>query len=288
MRIAYNEATAMNCSSLKTDLELCEKYGFDDIEIRIDMLKDYLKDHTVDDLVSFFETSRLRPHAFNAIYIHPAFLNEEDDTAKGEALMKDFMLCCEVGKAIGSEYIIIVPFLRDGAPSNPYQGSWENTFTQSVRILKELGNIAKEYNMKLCFEVVGLNKSSVKSVEEGKQIVEAVNLDNVGYVFDIYNLYLHTKSNDYSNMKVVEVEKIFAVHVNNADNVKDVDMGQDKRRFCDQGILDVEGFLNVLKEVGYSSIVSIETFRPEYWEKDAEWVISKAYETTKEIIDRII
>lgn len=287
MRIAYNEATAMNCSNLETDLVLCEKYGFENIEIRIDMLKDYLITNSLNDLVKFFETSRLRPHAFNAIYIHPEFLTETDNKEKGQSLMDDFMLCCEVGKVIGSEYIIVVPFLRDGMPSKYYQGTWNNTFENTVRILKELGIIAKDYNMKLCFEVVGLNKSSVKSIEEAKEIVETVNLDNVGYVFDIYNLYLYTKSNDYSNMKKVDPEKIFAVHVNNADDASHEEMGQDKRRFCDKGILDVESFLKVLKEIGYSSIVSIETFRPEYWEKDAEWVISKAYKTTKEIIERI-
>ncbi len=50
MKIGYNEATAKDCSTLEKDLELCEKYGFDYIEIRLDMLKDYLKTHTSDDL----------------------------------------------------------------------------------------------------------------------------------------------------------------------------------------------------------------------------------------------
>ena len=46
MKISYNEATAKGCSSLALDLELCEKAGFDYIEIRLDMLGDYLKEHT--------------------------------------------------------------------------------------------------------------------------------------------------------------------------------------------------------------------------------------------------
>lgn len=270
----------MNCSSTNQDLSLCEKAGFDYIELRIDMLKKYLEEYSIKDLKDFFKKSSLQPHAFNAIYIYPEFLSEKDDIVRQAELLSDFMLCCKVGKEIGSNYIIVVPFLGDGLPNEYYKGSWDETYNESTRILERLAKIAKVYDMNLCFEVVGLNKSSVKSVEEAKEIVEAVNLDNVGYVFDIYNLYLHTKSNDYSSMKLVEPEKIFAVHVNNADEVELDLMGQDKRRFVDEGCLDLQAFYQVLKEINYDSIISIETFRPEYWEKSAQWVINESYKTT--------
>ncbi len=64
MFISYNEACARDCSTLEQDLVLCEKAGFDYIEIRLDMLTDYLKRHTVEELAAFFCTSRLKPHAF--------------------------------------------------------------------------------------------------------------------------------------------------------------------------------------------------------------------------------
>lgn len=287
MKISYNQATAMNCSNTEKDLILCENAGFEYIELRIDMLKDYLKNHSIKELKDFFGTSRLKPHAFNAIYLYPEFLTENDDIVRQANLMADFMLCCKAGHEIGSHYIVIVPFLREGDPSLPYEGIFENTHEQSVRILKKLGKIAKEYDMKLCFEVVGLNKSSVKSVEQAKEIVESVNESNVGYVFDIYNLYLNTLSNDYSQMKLVEKEKIFAVHVNNADDVPVQLMGQHNRRFVDEGCLDLKAFYKVLKELNYNSIISIETFRPEYWEKDAEWVIQNSYNTTFKSIENI-
>ena len=74
MFISYNEACARDCSTLEQDLVLCEKAGFDYIEIRLDMLTDYLKRHTVEELAAFFCTSRLKPHAFNALYLYPEFL----------------------------------------------------------------------------------------------------------------------------------------------------------------------------------------------------------------------
>lgn len=67
LKLGFNEATCKENSSVEKDLALCEKYGYDYIELRLDMLKDYLKTHTVDDLKAFFAGSHLKPFAFNSI-----------------------------------------------------------------------------------------------------------------------------------------------------------------------------------------------------------------------------
>ena len=50
MYTSYNEACGKDCSDLFTDLTLCEKAGFDYIEIRLDMLRKYLETGTLDEL----------------------------------------------------------------------------------------------------------------------------------------------------------------------------------------------------------------------------------------------
>ena len=52
MKLGFNEATALECKgqSLMAALEMWEKYGFDYIEIRFDCVKDYLKEHTLEEL----------------------------------------------------------------------------------------------------------------------------------------------------------------------------------------------------------------------------------------------
>ncbi|MFE9549417.1 isomerase, partial [Bacillus velezensis] len=48
MKLCFNEATTLENSNLKQDLELCEKHGYDYIEIRtMDKLPEYLKDHSL-------------------------------------------------------------------------------------------------------------------------------------------------------------------------------------------------------------------------------------------------
>ena len=84
MKIGFNEATALECKgqSLIADLEACEKYGFDYIEIRFDCIKDYLKEHTLEELADWFKNHRLKPWAYNTLI----FFNQRDEAGVKENL----------------------------------------------------------------------------------------------------------------------------------------------------------------------------------------------------------
>lgn len=284
MKLSYNEACARDCSTLEKDLELCEEAGFDYIEIRLDMLRKYLVNHTPEDLTAFFKKSHIKPHAFNALYLYPEFLSDKDDEVKQKTLLDEFLLGCIVGKAIGSHYFIVVPPLQSNPKGGPYRGEKEETFRECVRILSSLSDIARPYDMNLCFELVGFERSSVRSIEDADRIVRAVDRDNVGFVFDSYNIYLNGGKNDFEPIMNVQKEKIFAVHLMSGDDVPPSEMGQDRRCFCGSGVVDTDLFLKTLKKAGYDGMVSAETFRPEYWSRTPEWVIKEAYRTEKEAL----
>lgn len=286
MRIGYNEATAMKCSTLEKDLELCEKVGFDDIEIRLDMLEAYLREHTVRDLQTFFATHRLRPGALNALYLYPDFLGEGDDDVRQEALLQKFLSGCRIGQAIGSHLFIIVPPLQSDPHGGPWSGTREEAFEDCTRILRKLGKLAEPFEMNLCFELVGFDRSSVRTIKEADSIIQAVDAVNVGFVFDSYNIFLNGKNNDFSAILDVPSEKIFDVHLMNGEDVPEAEMGQDKRCFCNTGVVDLDAFLQVLNQAGFGGTVSIETFRPSYWERDPAWGIETAYRTTEEVMER--
>lgn len=285
MKIGYNEATAKGCSSLEKDLILCEKAGFDYIEIRLDMLKEYLANHTVGQLTGFFLNNHLKPHALNALYIYQDLFKVPSD-CRQEQLMKDFRLGCETAQAIGSHYFVIVPPLQPDPDGGPYIGTHEEITADCVRILNELSPIAKEYNVNLAFEVVGFERSSVRTVEHALEIIQKVNLKNVGLTLDAFNLYLYHGLNNFDCISSIDSDKIFVVHVNNGDHRPLHTLTQADRTFCQSGCVDLEQFLRAIKKSGYNDMVSIETFRPEYWEKEPEWVISQAFLTTKEFLQQ--
>lgn len=286
MYISYNEACGLGCSTLEKDLELCEKEGFDYIEIRFDMLMRYLKTHTVEQLAEYFSEHHLKPHAFNAFYLYPEFLGEGDDPKRQTLLLGQFLYACQIGKKIGAHYMIVVPPFLDEPNYVPFPGTEEEKNLNCIRMLRELGPIAERYDMKLCFELVGFPRSSVRNIENAKKIVEAVDLDHVGYVLDAYNIYLYNGQNDFEAMKSVDRDKIFAVHLNSADDVPERERTQEKRCFAGQGVVDTDQFLSTLKEIGYEGMVSIETFRPQHWAKTPEWVVENAYLTTYEAMKK--
>ncbi|MDR1883611.1 MAG: hypothetical protein LBR26_12640, partial [Prevotella sp.] len=104
MKLGFNEATCMKKSSVEDDLRLCEKYSYEYIELRLDMLKSYFSKNTIKDLQSFFCSSRLKPYAFNSIeninFCSPA---------QWDALVSLFKFGCETAQAIGNPYLIVVP-----------------------------------------------------------------------------------------------------------------------------------------------------------------------------------
>lgn len=282
MKLSYNQATARDCSSLEQDLLLCEQEGFDYIEIRLDMLERYLEHHTEEELAGFFQNHRLKPHALNALYLYEELYSEQDNPIRREELEQRFLKACRIGQEIGSQFCIIVPPFTEPVYDKPFEEAKQSC----VRILRRLSELAYPYNMKLCFELVGLPKSCVRSISQAKAVVEETDRENVGYVFDSYNIFCNGNTNSFEEMKLVQKEKIFAVHINNADDCAPGEASQDKRRFCDQGVIRLDRFLGVLKEIGYDEMVSIETFRPEYWAMDAETVIRSAYQTTKGVLEQ--
>ncbi|WRS27564.1 sugar phosphate isomerase/epimerase family protein [Oscillospiraceae bacterium MB08-C2-2] len=282
MKIGFNEGTAMGCSTLEQDLLLCEKAGFDYIEIRLDMLREYLKTHTLAELRHFFDSSHLKPHAINALYIYSDLFSNRDDSARREALLSEFHFGCQAAQAIGSRNFIVVPPLGESI-INP---DTAQVNADCVRILGALGEIGESYGIRLSFELVGLDQSSVRSIAQANEIVTQVNRENVGFVFDSANIYINGKVNDFSEMASVEPSKIFAVHINDFSDIPQAEFDKKHRCFCGEGVIDLENYLYVLKRIGYNDMVSVETFRPEYWAKSPQWVIQTAYFTTLAVLQK--
>lgn len=280
MKTSYNEACGRDCSTLEQDLELCEQAGFDYIEIRLDLLRGYLQNHTLEQLRAFFDTSRLKPHAINAVYLRQGMLPGEEISWE-EPAMQDFKLACETCQAIGSRFVIVVPPLD---PSGVFTGDVDAAQQDCVRILKKLSALARPYGVRLCFELVGLRKSCVRDIGSVDRIVRAVDQDNVGFVFDSYNIYLNGRCNDFSGLRAVPPEKIFAVHLMSADDVPEDQMGQDKRCFPGRGVVDTDAFLQTLRACGYEGMISVETFRPEYWTQSPRWVVENAYSSLRQAL----
>lgn len=274
MKICFNQATTLENSNLVKDLDLCEKHGYDLIEIRtMDKLKEYLETHTIEELAEYFNTHHIKPYAFNAL----VFFNNRDAAGYKE-IKEELQYMCEVGHKIGCKNIVVVPLVT----------TEKFTLTQikesSVKVLNELADIAKPYGIRLGIEFVGHPECTINTFGQAYDVVKAVNRDNVGVVLDCF--HFHAMGSRMEDLKKADGAKIFNVHI---DDTEDFPIGllrDNDRLWPGEGAIDLDGIFSTLKEIGYSDMVSVELFRPEYYAWDAEKAIKVGKEKTEAVINK--
>ncbi|MCK7606466.1 sugar phosphate isomerase/epimerase [Geobacillus stearothermophilus] len=260
MKLVFNEATTLKNSTLKNDLELCEKYGYDGIEIRLDKLKEFLASYTVDDLKQFFAFHRLKPYAFNAL----EFITFRDEEGFGQ-ILRDLQFLCEIGQQIGCKTVIAVPTFDVG----DYTKS--EIKAETVRVLRELAEFSEPYGVKIAFEFCGYPNCSVNTFTQAYEIVKAVESSQVGLVLDCF--HFHAMNSQLEDLQAADPTDIFVFHI---DDCEDFPVGalRDRHRvWPGDGAIDLDGILRTLQSIGYNDMASIELFRPEYWQWEAEAAI---------------
>ncbi|MBQ9015604.1 MAG: sugar phosphate isomerase/epimerase [Firmicutes bacterium] len=270
--LGFNEATCKENSSVEQDLLLCEKHGYDYIELRLDMLQEYLKDHTTEDLKAFFATSHLQPFAFNSIE-DINFRSPEE----WEELVKLFTFGCEIAAEIGNPYMIVVPTMTPEYCTK----TEEEVFEDSVQVLQRLAEIASPYGVKLSFEPIGDKRWCCNSIRQALEIVEAVDRDDVGLTVDCINFYMHDKCSDLEMIRRIPKEKLFVFHLNDCEDLPLGVLDHCHRIMPGQGTIPIADIIAAVDDVGYEGPACLELFRPEYWEMDPEEVIRMGAESWK-------
>ncbi len=273
MKICFNQATTMKNSTLEKDLEYCEKYGYDLIEIRLDKLQDYLTRNTIIDLADFFKKNKIKPFAFNAL----EFITFRDEKGYQE-ILDNLKFLCEAGNVIHCKKIVVVPTFDVGGYTK------QEIKDESVKRLTELAEIAKEYEVKLAFEFVGYPNCSVNRFDQAYEIVKTTDLDNVGIVLDCF--HFHAMGSNLEDLKKADAKKIFIFHIDDGEDLPVGASRDDKRLWPGDGAIDLDQILLTLKEIGYDEMVSVELFRPEYWDWDIEETIKTGKEKTLNVVSK--
>jgi len=272
MKLGFNEATCMKRSTVEQDLELCEKYGYDYIELRLDMLKDFFTRRTIIDLESWFASHRIKPYALNSI---------EDinfrDSVQWQKLLDLFRFGCEVSQAISNPYLIVVPTMGE----DMHLKTQREVFDDSTEVLEKLADVAKPYGVKLAFEPIGDRRWCVRSLDQALEIVQAVRRTDVGLALDAINLFLYNRLENIDTIDSVPLEKLFVYHIDDCEDLPLGVLDHCHRLFPGEGVIPLAEISKKLHLKGYEEICSIELFRPEYWEMNPEVVIRTAAQKTR-------
>jgi len=270
MKIALNGATTMH-ADLATDIKAASEAGFDLIEIWAAKLREFLKTKTVADLKTLLDETDLEPYSINSIE-HITFRTAEDY----EKIKAETEELSKIANRINCPYVVVVP------GKLPENASREDILQESVKVLNELADIAEKYNVGLAFEFLGQTNCSVQTLDFCKEIVEKVNRGNVGLVIDTFHFYAGNST--FEAIETLDPEKLFIFHINNAENLPKENLTDAHRLYPGMGILPIKEIKERFDRIGYDRMVSIEIFRPEYWNENPFEVAKRAKAATEKVL----
>ncbi|MDQ2745964.1 MAG: sugar phosphate isomerase/epimerase [Acidobacteriota bacterium] len=270
MKIALNGATTM-FADLETDIKAAGEAGYELIELWAAKLRTFLETKTVADLKRLLQENNLEPYSINSIE-HITFRNAED-YAKIKAECEEYS---KIAGEINCPYVVVVP------GKLPENATETQIIDESVRVLNELADIAEKYHVGLAFEFLGQADCSVQTLDLDKKIIEKVNRENVGLVIDTFHFYAGNST--LEAIETLDPKKLFIFHINDAEDLPKADLTDAHRLYPGEGILPIREIKERFDAIGYDRMVSIEIFRPEYWNENPFEVAKKAREATEKVL----
>ncbi len=265
MELGLNGATTLK-ADLATDIAVAGKAGFDFVEIWAAKLMGYLERGGLPTLRRDLKRAGVKAATLNSV--ERVTFNDPSGHIR---MLEDFQRFCRVAEAIECETVIVVPSPR------PKGVTLADIERESVRVLRELSSLAKPYGVRLAYEFLGFADCTVNSLVQCARIVDEVARPNVGLVLDTFHFF--AGGSRLSTIRQVDPRKVFMVHLNDVERAPRRKMHDALRLFPGKGIIPLAGILRALTAIGYGGKVSVEIFRPQYWNRPPLQVAREARAT---------
>ncbi len=265
MELGLNGATTLK-ADLATDIVVAGRAGFDFVEIWAAKLMGYLERGGLPALRRDLRRAGVKAATLNSV--ERVTFNDPSGHIR---MLEDFQRFCRVAQAVNCETVIVVPSPR------PKGVSLSSIERESVRVLRELSAIAKPYGIRLAYEFLGCADCTVKTLAQCAAIVDKVARPNVGLVLDTFHFFAGGSS--IASIRQVNPRKVFMVHINDVERAPRRKMHDALRLFAGKGIIPLTKILGSLKTIGYDGKLSVEIFRPQYWNRPPLQVAKEARAT---------
>lgn len=283
MKTGFNEGTSLECQghSLQADLDYCEQFGFDYIDVRFDCLNDYLASgKTLADLHQWFDSHRLKPLSYNAL----CFFNMKQSQAEKDAVIAELDDIIAKCAAINCPAVVVVPSFNI-----PVEATRQEIRNDAVAMLKAMIKRCEPAGIKLSLEFCGAPTMSINTFDDAYAIVEAVDSPLMGVTLDQY--HFHAMGSTWEALEKADGRKIFVWHLNDMEDLPcGAAYNTDAKRLWPgdpRGCLDHRRYAETLKKIGFDGdVCTIEIFRPEYYKLSLEENVQTAYAKTAEHLKR--
>ena len=156
MKLGFNEANDRFCPnhSVMMDLELCEKYGFDCIDIQSECLNRDLEAGkiTLEEMGAWFQSHHLKMLSYNAL----CFFNMKQTQEEKDAVMAKLDQIIADCNKLGCKMIVVVPSMDLTVPATV-----DEIREDAVAVLKEMVKKVEPHGIKLSIEFCGAPTMSI-------------------------------------------------------------------------------------------------------------------------------
>lgn len=281
MKLGFNEGCNRFCKdhSVLKDLDLCEKYGFDYIDIQSECLDREIAAgmYTLEDLSAWFNdpSHKLKMLSYNALI----FFNMKQTQQEKDAVMNELDEIIRRCNLLNCKMIVVVPSM-----DLQVHATLDEIRADAVAVLKEMVKKVEPHGIKLSIEFCGAPTMSINRFDDAYAIAKEVDHPLVGITLDQY--HFHAMASSRQALEQADGKKIFVWHLNGMENMPcGAAYNSDEKRLWpgeDGDCLDHKWYADTLKKIGFEGdVCTVEVFRPAYYELSQEENVKKAAEVTR-------
>jgi sugar phosphate isomerase/epimerase len=243
-------------ANLQQALDLAKRFGFGGIDVSLGEIATLIEQRGAQAARDLFAAAGVRPGGFNC----PT--NFRADEATLENGLTQLPRLARTAQTIGCTRCVT------GITPASDTLDFAANFEQHVSRLKPIAQILKDHGIRFGLEFIG-HKASRKgkkhefiwNMEGMLELCDAIGTGNMGLLLDAWHWFaIHGNLDDIRRLKP---EDVVYVHVNDAPKGVAVDDLVDSARDLPAatGVIDIQGFLQSLKGIGYDGPVAPDPFR---------------------------
>lgn len=246
-KISLNDITIRQ-APFADRFDITREVGFSGIEIQIDEVRDYAKQHGgLDSVLELLRRDNLRFD--QCLMLRDCFAPTHKNDR--EAFLRQAEGFFRDTKFLGGKVVLTCatfgPAEADEAPS----------------LFGELCDLADSFGINLALEFIGWAET-IKDIRTARTIVEKADRKNGGILYDTLHHYFGGSS--FRDLEELPTEHIFAVHIADANdmNFHPMEIARHHRVFPGEGVIPIPEILDILHAKGYQGSLALELFNDEY------------------------
>ena len=284
MQIGINCKTLKSAISFSQLIETVSSASFAGLEFKMQDVIDYSSIESLDRVKDLFLFHNIIPISFvDGLYY--GLLGPSREHTESVIKWKKY---CKIANFLGCNLATLVINPRTDMAAN-------KAYILSKSRLKELADIAREYNIEIAIEALGIKKNIptrlngsnqfIDKVSQASELVSSVDSKNVGIVLDIFHWYV--SGGDLKELQDLRPGMIKLMHINDAPAGSPYELKDSQRVLPGEGVINLASVFENIGSSQYSGFLSVEIFNQNIWEMEQLKAANRVYQSVKNILPYI-